>query len=184
MRGVFNLVNKRKAPLYLLATLFMLLVTVSSAMAYSLGPKWQFNNVLYVYGASMPDAYKPSVYNSAGTWNAAATFKIYRDAAATHYWGASNWGSASGAVGITSLNSYNGIITYCNSDFNTYYPFATNGDSNSFDVETIALHEFGHWLSLNHSTSSSAVMYAYTSRGYIKRSLTQDDINGDKALYS
>lgn len=110
-------------------------------------------------------------------------FKIYQDAAATHYWGASNWGSASGAVGITSLNSYNGILTYCNSDFNTYYPFATNGDSNSFDVQTIALHEFGHWLNLQHSSDSSAVMYAYTSRGSIKRSLAQDDINDDKALY-
>lgn len=49
------------------------------------------------------------------------------------------------------------------------------------DLETVALHELGHILGLFHSSSSSAVMYAY----YLgeRRTLTSDDSTGILTLY-
>lgn len=54
---------------------------------------------------------------------------------------------------------------------------------NSFDIASVALHEFGHCAGLDHSTNGAAVMYPYLAPGATKRNLTQDDINGIQAIY-
>ena len=69
---------------------------------------------------------------------------------------------------------------------NTNHPFSTDGSSDSFDVETVVLHELGHSLHLGHvedPSDSEKVMYPYVSIGQIKTSLHQDDINGIRFLY-
>ena len=169
----------------LISAALISLFTVSSAFAYSTGPKWQFDNVLYKNSATSFDT---PIYNAAATWNSAAKFKIYNSSSATHYWNASNYGGVGGIVGITSSKQLNGILWYCNSDFNTYQSFSTSGtpSSSQFDAQSVALHEFGHWLQLNDLTSSSnssSIMYYMIGKGTVKRALTTDDINGDKALY-
>jgi hypothetical protein len=51
----------------------------------------------------------------------------------------------------------------------------------TYDLYTVALHEFGHSLGLDESGVSSAAMYsAYTSTKY---GLNSDDVNGIKAIY-
>jgi hypothetical protein len=73
------------------------------------------------------------------------------------------------------------------SKFNAAFTWATNLSPTAFDVQTIALHELGHALSLddlNEDGQKSMVMYYRFSEGQIKRSLTQDDINGITYLYS
>ncbi|TVL92991.1 matrixin family metalloprotease [Streptomyces sp. SAJ15] len=54
---------------------------------------------------------------------------------------------------------------------------------NSFDVETVALHELGHILGLAHTSASGAVMLPMVSSNSTKRALTQDDIDGVRSLY-
>ena len=54
---------------------------------------------------------------------------------------------------------------------------------NTFDVETVALHEFGHILGLAHSNVAGAVMFPTVSSNFTKRALTQDDIDGVRSLY-
>ncbi len=54
---------------------------------------------------------------------------------------------------------------------------------NQFDIETIALHEIGHILGLQHSNVQGSVMYSSVSSNFIKRNLTQDDISGIESLY-
>jgi len=49
------------------------------------------------------------------------------------------------------------------------------------DLDTVALHEAGHTLGLDHSSDTSAVMYAYYNGP--RRSLTADDIAGIRSLY-
>jgi hypothetical protein len=63
-------------------------------------------------------------------------------------------------------------------EFNTGQVFNIG---NTYDLFTVAAHEFGHALGLYHSTISSAVMYAaYNTR---KSALTSDDIAGVQAIY-
>lgn len=50
-----------------------------------------------------------------------------------------------------------------------------------FDVETVALHEIGHLLGLDHSNVSGAVMFP--SYGGKRRMLTSDDVAGIQTLY-
>jgi len=49
------------------------------------------------------------------------------------------------------------------------------------DLDTVALHEAGHTLGLDHSAVTSAVMYAYY--GGARRTLDDDDIAGIRSLY-
>jgi hypothetical protein len=52
----------------------------------------------------------------------------------------------------------------------------------TYDLFTVAVHEFGHALGLLHSTSNSAVMYA--NYGSVKYGLSSDDIAGIRNIYS
>lgn len=64
--------------------------------------------------------------------------------------------------------------------FNTNMPWNTNGSS-SYDLYTVALHEFGHALGLAHNASSTSVMYPYYTTP--KSALSADDQAGDQAIY-
>ncbi len=62
--------------------------------------------------------------------------------------------------------------------FNSSEPWAINS---TYDIMTVAAHEFGHALGLGESTVSSAVMYG-TYDG-TKQVLTSDDISGIDSIY-
>ncbi|MFD3401577.1 matrixin family metalloprotease [Kribbella sp. NPDC058693] len=49
------------------------------------------------------------------------------------------------------------------------------------DLDTVALHEAGHTLGLDHSAVASAVMYPFYGGG--RRTLTDDDVAGIRSLY-
>lgn len=59
--------------------------------------------------------------------------------------------------------------------------WSLTGAGSTFDTETVALHEIGHLLGLDHSAVVTAVMAP--SYGGIRRALTQDDIDGVRLLY-
>ena len=63
--------------------------------------------------------------------------------------------------------------------FNTDQPWQTNGSG--WDLETVAIHEFGHALGMAHSTVNTAEMYAYYT--YTGQQLSTDDIQGIQAIY-
>ncbi len=53
--------------------------------------------------------------------------------------------------------------------------------ANDYDLETVAIHEFGHALGMDHSAIQSADMYAYY--GGTKQALTSDDTSGIQSIY-
>lgn len=62
---------------------------------------------------------------------------------------------------------------------NSTTPWMINAN---YDLQTVAIHEFGHALGMDHASISNAVMYSY----YVgmKQSLHSDDVSGIQSIYS
>jgi hypothetical protein len=65
-------------------------------------------------------------------------------------------------------------------NFNTGQSFNINGQD--YDLQTVALHEFGHALGLAHTTVSGSAMIA--GYGKVRKTLGSDDVSGIRSLYS
>jgi hypothetical protein len=141
-----------------------------------------------------------AVQAAAATWNAAGAQFSFSYAGATavtdvsSYDGVNeilwrNFGSGGTiAVTYTWYNPSDNNIVECDMEFNDYYTFSTAATppSGQCDVQTVALHEFGHFLMLDDlysSTDSDKVMYGYYSPGTAKRTLHADDIAGIRYIY-
>ncbi|MFO0684939.1 MAG: matrixin family metalloprotease [Sandaracinus sp.] len=103
------------------------------------------------------------------------------------------WISGSWPAELGSVNSVIGVTTpvwssggyFIDADIrynNVGFRWTTTGSGGSVDAQSIATHEEGHFLGLDHSASATAVMYASYSGG-LKRTLTSDDQNGVCAIY-
>ncbi|RJQ36456.1 MAG: hypothetical protein C4555_07455, partial [Dehalococcoidia bacterium] len=132
-----------------------------------------------------------AVQAAAATWNAAAARFSFSYAGPTSttnvqtYNGVNEviWGTdvTSGALAVTTTWFYQGTYEIVENDmeFNDNYNWSTSGQ---YDIQTVALHEFGHFLNLSDLSSGSdkVMYYAYTGT---KRSLHSDDIAGIRYIY-
>ena len=71
--------------------------------------------------------------------------------------------------------------------YNTFYPWATDGDPNKMDFDNIATHELGHSVGMGDlydSACTEETMYGYGTEGEVdKRTLNGGDILGISTLY-
>jgi hypothetical protein len=102
-------------------------------------------------------------------------------------------------IGFANLGSSSIIaqaITYFSGDvmieadiqFNTEFPFSTDltPSNDEMDLQSIAVHELGHWLrllDLYGANDSGKVMYGYGSFGQVKRTLASGDQSGIQWIY-
>lgn len=168
------------------------------------GFKWIAGNVTWQYnGAGAPAGVAGSAQgalnSAASTWGAqGANFHFNNGGATGNGTGACGGGTdGSNTVGWGAQGGSVLAVT-CSWFSNSGSPFKaavefdmeidpdwgwTTGSPIGVDLQSVALHEFGHALGLNHSAQGSAVMYASYSNGSNKRTPTQDDIDGELAIY-
>ena len=96
------------------------------------------------------------------------------------------WGTTSGSLATTThwYNTITGDISEADCVFNDSYTWSTAAvtPTSAYDVQSVMLHEFGHYLSLDHSVPP-AVMQPTISPGTQQRILTSDDADGIRAIY-
>jgi len=139
--------------------------------------------VVNTAGNEVPSAdFLQAVRNAAANWtNVSSSYFVFPYGGTTSIGSAGFdghnvvvWGSLeAGVLGRTTWWYYSstGEIVEADMVLNTYYNWATGSviPADRFDVESVALHEFGHWLSLGHDNNPAAVMYPSLSPGAKKR---------------
>ncbi len=95
----------------------------------------------------------------------------------------SEFGSVNSTIAVTlPVPTFGCQIVSADMLFNAVgFRFRTSGAAT--DLESIATHEFGHWIGLDHTNANGATMLPFYSGGSDERTLTQDDTNGACALY-
>ncbi|MBI4615900.1 MAG: matrixin family metalloprotease [Planctomycetes bacterium] len=99
------------------------------------------------------------------------------------YWQADGSGMSASTLAVTWSWYSGSTAVHFDMIFNGTHNWSANPASNQFDIQTVALHEFGHALGLGHSNVAGAVMYPSVGAGVVKRSPTADDISGAAAQY-
>jgi hypothetical protein len=105
----------------------------------------------------------------------------------THVW-LSSWPSSydANALGITwtQYDPSSGKILDADTHYNPQFTWSTTGSLSAIDVQSVATHEIGHQLGLDHSSDQNATMFYATGNGDTsQRSLASDDIAGLCHIY-
>jgi len=97
------------------------------------------------------------------------------------------------AVTYSTYNWQTNILLECDLVFNSSYSWSTDTipSWNRWDVESVALHELGHWLKLKDLYGDvgdgeydvDKVMYGFREAGETRRVLHADDVSGIKWIY-
>jgi hypothetical protein len=128
-------------------------------------------------------------------WNGASSTFRFTDGGTTSA-GAANdgynvltWAGDLPAGVIARATSYinDGIVTQCDVQFNTAYLWGDGASgSNTMDIQSITMHEVGHWLRLLDQympADSSKIMYGFGAKDQQRRTLTAGDIAGIRWIY-
>lgn len=170
----------------LLTTFLVNMVAPASAYDYP-GYKWNTNYAAYQRDSSVPSSWSSAIDSAASTWNnVGANFSFEKMITQNKIYCTNAGDTYLGKAVPTHSGGYN---TRYKMYFNTYFTWSTasGGESGKYDVQSVATHEFGHWLTLYNlydSTDSEKTMYEWTASNEIKkRTLDSDDIAGINYIY-
>ena len=154
------------------------------------GARWSTPTCSYLVNPNTSDTPGEETMVDAGAlaWNPASSFTfVDAGTTGTTYWTSNGrneifW-TTSLASGILAQAWYwfSGSTIFENDiGFNDNYAWG-DGSGGSFDVQSIASHELGHWLNLRDlygAGDASKVMYGFGGAGSVKRALDADDAAG------
>ncbi len=170
--------------------LFVVLMISQIVFAYIYsGYKWAIPSTTWSFDSSFPTAYYTAVKNADYTWDTAGSkFRFNYGSSSQNkvYWGTISDPLISAqattyTIGSTIVSTkivFNkGTLTGWTTDCN----YALIGMN---DVQSIALHEFGHWLRLKDEYDPLHLLHVmYFSTYGCRRGLDTDDKNGIKYIY-
>lgn len=165
----------------------MLISIASQGMAYITGGSRVSNTAYYwINEYYMTAQMRDTIALSGSTWNGVANFTFARLPSTTSTWDYVSFTPAD-TPGVTThiWDSTGTKIVDSFSKLNQYWTWNYSGNFNQAnreaDVQTVATHEFGHWLRLLHDSAHlEAVMWPDFTQ---KWSLRQDDIDGIIKIY-
>lgn len=98
----------------------------------------------------------------------------------------SDWRYSGATLGLTTTTFYtsNGQIIDGDMELNNNSLWAADGRAGHYDFESVVLHEAGHFLGLDHTQSSIAVMHANVAEGDVKRVLQSPDTSDVCSVYT
>ncbi len=127
-------------------------------------------------------------FQTSNTGNTNASYN-YQDGQNVIRWITNSWpqqlGDVNSVIGVTmpvwdnNYDIFDADIVFNDVGFN-WNDTGTNGN---VDTQSIATHEEGHFLGLDHTNAGGATMEAFYGGGTSLRTLAQDDIDGVCALY-
>lgn len=148
-----------------------------------MGHMWVGGYVGFYIDSSVPTEWAPSIADASGTWSTsgAGCFTIYPDIASsftisTDDLGDINYGGVAG--GRTSWHYTSSVLmkdakTVFNNNSSITWSTAGTTPTGQYDVETVALHEFGHWLDLSDDYGNTGSIMFKDYQGE-RRQLTSD----------
>jgi PKD repeat protein len=157
--------------------------------------------VSYYVNPSSVSGALAAAQNAAGTWTSVAgsdfSFLYAGTTTSTgvgyNYKNEILWGdiATDGVLAQASTWSSAGQVIECDIKFNTRYTWSTNPLTGGFDIETVCLHELGHWVQLldlygnfqGYPSDTAKVMYGRVGSGLTKRTLTDSDAAGARWIY-
>jgi len=145
------------------------------------------------------DGERAAAWAGANTWNGQAGFSFAEGGTTTSTTASLNWsnevmwrlGMTTGTLAATTIWSLGSSIVECDIEFNDDYSWYANGSppSGTYDVQSVAVHEFGHCLDLLDLYGAGAVydkakiMYGIGVDGATHRNLHADDKAGIQWIY-
>jgi hypothetical protein len=165
----------------------VILLSAAPLLAFVLGEQHWDTDYAPFDNSDLPTRWQAAVWEAGSTWNRApADFDFAKSSYTDNTWTAANYGY--GHLAFTNRWVWIGtnILAMVKTAFNTYWPYSIGGGGGTYDVQTVALHEFGHWLVLLDIPKwqlwhMNKVMYG--DYVWVKRTLHQDDINGIVSIY-
>jgi hypothetical protein len=158
--------------------------------------KWATNSVGFRINPNTADtaSEKALVDAAAATWSVPSLFEFtdagtcsttdfLQDGNNDVFWSAD--ALPEGVIAAAWPRVSGSTITEVDICFNDYYTWG-DGTGGTMDVQSLALHEMGHWLELRDlygDADSAKVMYGFGSTDEVKRTLTADDLAGIKWIY-
>lgn len=153
-----------------------------------IGRKWSKLALKYMFQNFTPDlsqtVVKRAIRDAFNQWDSNSRLSISEVSSGADV--EISWGSGDHGCG-NHFDGPSGVLAHA------YYPqdgrvhfdedelWTDDNPPSGIDLESVALHEFGHTLGLAHSNDTNAVMYAYY--GGRRRDLRQDDIDGIQSIY-